>query len=84
VPRELIEPADQGRLPRPGPPTARSIFDVPYEFAAKRLASSARKLDRFEREERAFFDRVREYLSRHRQGRAEARSPHRRLPTIRR
>jgi dTMP kinase len=58
VSRELID-----RLTRDAcrglAPDRTLIFDVPYEVAAKRLASSGKKLDRFEREERAFFDRVR-------------------------
>jgi dTMP kinase len=40
-------------------PDRTLVFDVPYEVSAKRLAASGKKLDRFEREERAFFDRVR-------------------------
>jgi dTMP kinase len=41
------------------------VFDCPYEVARERLASSGKKLDRFEREDRAFFERVRgAYLSR--------------------
>ncbi|HUQ75745.1 MAG TPA: dTMP kinase [Burkholderiales bacterium] len=40
------------------------IFDCPYEVARERLAKSGRQLDRFEREDRAFFERVRgAYLS---------------------
>jgi dTMP kinase len=35
------------------------IFDCPYEVSRERLAKSGRELDRFEKEERAFFDRVR-------------------------
>jgi dTMP kinase len=35
------------------------IFDVPFEVAAQRLKGSGKTLDRFEREERAFFERVR-------------------------
>jgi len=35
------------------------IFDVPYEVSSARLAKAGRKLDRFEREDRAFFERVR-------------------------
>jgi dTMP kinase len=35
------------------------IFDCPYEVASARLAKTGRKLDRFERGERAFFERVR-------------------------
>ena len=40
------------------------VFDCPYEISRERLARSGRQLDRFEKEDRAFFDRVRsEYLS---------------------
>jgi dTMP kinase len=35
------------------------VFDCPYEVARERLAKSGRELDRFEKENRAFFDRVR-------------------------
>ena len=35
------------------------IFDCPYEVSSQRLSKSGRKLDRFEREDRAFFERVR-------------------------
>ena len=35
------------------------VFDCPYEIAAQRLAKAGRQLDRFEREDRAFFERVR-------------------------
>lgn len=35
------------------------VFDCPYEVARARLAKAGRKLDRFEREDHAFFDRVR-------------------------
>jgi len=35
------------------------IFDCPYEVSRERLAKSGRELDRFEKEDRAFFDRVR-------------------------
>jgi len=35
------------------------IFDCRYDVAAARLAKAGRKLDRFEREDRAFFERVR-------------------------
>jgi dTMP kinase len=40
-------------------PDGTLVFDCPYDIAAARLAKSGRKLDRFEREERAFFERVR-------------------------
>ena len=40
------------------------VFDCPYEVARERLSKSGRQLDRFEKEDRAFFDRVRDaYLS---------------------
>ena len=35
------------------------IFDCPYAVSRERLAKSGRELDRFEKEDRAFFDRVR-------------------------
>ena len=58
VSRELI-----GRLAEvahPGlKPNRTLIFDCPYEVARARLAKTGRALDRFEREDRAFFDRVR-------------------------
>jgi dTMP kinase len=40
-------------------PTRTLVFDCPYEVAAARLAKAGRTLDRFEREDRAFFERVR-------------------------
>jgi dTMP kinase len=41
------------------------VFDCPFEIARKRLAGSGKPLDRFEREDRAFFERVRAaYLER--------------------
>ena len=46
-------------------PDRTLVFDCPYETAAKRLTASGKKLDRFEREDRAFFERVRgAYLAR--------------------
>ena len=46
-------------------PDRTLVFDCPYETAAKRLSASGKKLDRFEREDRAFFERVRgAYLAR--------------------
>jgi dTMP kinase len=35
------------------------IFDCPYEVSRERLAKARRELDRFEKEDRAFFERVR-------------------------
>jgi dTMP kinase len=40
-------------------PTRTLVFDCPYEVARARLAKAGRALDRFEREDRAFFERVR-------------------------
>ena len=40
-------------------PTRTLVFDCPHEVAAARLAKAGRPLDRFEREDRAFFERVR-------------------------
>jgi dTMP kinase len=51
---ELAAIAHPGLLP-----DRTLVFDCPYETAAKRLAASGKKLDRFEREDRAFFERVR-------------------------
>jgi dTMP kinase len=45
-------------------PDRTLVFDCPYEVASARLAKAGRQLDRFEREDRAFFERVRAaYLS---------------------
>lgn len=41
-------------------PDRTLVFDCPYEVARDRLGRSGRTLDRFEREDRAFFNRVRE------------------------
>ena len=53
-------------LAHPGLAPARTlVFDCPYEVAQERLVASRRNLDRFEREDRAFFERVRgAYLER--------------------
>ncbi|HEY3075739.1 MAG TPA: dTMP kinase [Burkholderiales bacterium] len=40
-------------------PDLTLVFDCPYDVARARLAKSGRPLDRFEREDRAFFERVR-------------------------
>jgi dTMP kinase len=46
-------------------PDRTLVFDCPYEIARQRLDGSGRRLDRFESEDRGFFDRVREaYLAR--------------------
>ena len=60
----LIERLRQ--LAHPGlEPDRTFIFDCPYEVARTRLTGANRPLDRFEREDRAFFERVRgAYLER--------------------
>jgi len=40
-------------------PDLTLVFDCAYEVSRERLAGARRALDRFEREDRAFFDRVR-------------------------
>ena len=46
-------------------PDRTLLFDCPYEVASKRLGASGKTLDRFEREARSFFERVRAaYLAR--------------------
>jgi len=58
VSRELIERLAEAA--HPGlKPNRTLIFDCPYEVARERLAKTGRALDRFEREDRAFFERVR-------------------------
>jgi dTMP kinase len=64
VPRDLIgrlaDAAHQGLVP-----DRTLVFDCSYETARKRLAESKKNLDRFEREDRKFFERVRNaYLER--------------------
>jgi dTMP kinase len=55
-------------------PDRTILFDCSYEVASRRLADSGKKLDRFEREDRAFFERVRAaYLARARQEAARLR-----------
>src|SRR5919198_6084201 len=39
-------------------PDRTLVFDCGYDTARQRLAASGKKLDRFEREDRAFFERV--------------------------
>jgi dTMP kinase len=64
VPLELIERL--GAAAHPGlTPDRTLVFDCTYEVARQRLGSSGKKLDRFEREDQAFFERVRgAYLAR--------------------
>ena len=64
VPAKTIE--SLSAIAHPGlAPDRTLIFDCPYEVASKRLSASGKKLDRFESEDRAFFERVRAtYLAR--------------------
>jgi dTMP kinase len=64
VPAQLVD--SLAAIAHPGlVPDRTLVFDCPYETAAKRLTASGKKLDRFEREDRAFFERVRgAYLER--------------------
>ena len=58
VSRQLI--AQLAEAAHPGlKPDRTLIFDCPYEVSSARLAKTGKTLDRFEREDRAFFDRVR-------------------------
>ena len=59
VPADLIERLAQAVHPGLAPDRTL-VFDCPYEVSRQRLAASGRALDRFESEERAFFERVRE------------------------
>jgi dTMP kinase len=64
VPLDLLEKlskaANQGLEP-----DRTIVFDCSYEVARRRLDASGKALDRFEREDRAFFERVRNaYLAR--------------------
>ena len=56
VARDLIDRLAKEAHPRLSPDRTL-IFDVPYEISTKRLAGKT--LDRFESEDRAFFERVR-------------------------
>jgi dTMP kinase len=64
VPLDLIERLSQAAHPGLRPHRTL-LFDCTYEVSSRRLAASGKTLDRFEREGRAFFDRVRDaYLAR--------------------
>lgn len=64
VPGELIKQLAEATHPGLRPDRTL-VFDCPYEIASQRLRSTGRELDRFEREERPFFERVRDaYLER--------------------
>jgi len=63
VPHELIahlaQVSHDGLLP-----DLTLVFDCPYEVARRRLDQATRELDRFEQEDREFFERVRQaYLA---------------------
>jgi len=64
VPVDLIEKLSA--VSHPGlVPDRTLVFDCSYEVSRQRLVGSGKKLDRFEREDRAFFERVRNaYLAR--------------------
>jgi dTMP kinase len=64
VPLELIERLAEAAHPGLRPDLTL-VFDCTYDVARRRLQSSGKKLDRFEREDQAFFERVRgAYLAR--------------------
>lgn len=64
VPAELIKQLAEATHPGLRPDRTL-VFDCPYEIASQRLRSTGRELDRFEREDRPFFERVRDaYLER--------------------
>lgn len=64
VPLDLIERLTEAAHPGLRPDRTL-VFDCSYEVARRRLSASGKKLDRFEREDQAFFERVRNaYLSR--------------------
>ena len=64
VPMELIDRLAEATHPGLRPDRTL-VFDCPYDVARQRLNATGRRLDRFEREDRQFFERVREaYLAR--------------------
>jgi dTMP kinase len=64
VPLDLLERLSEAAHPNLKPDRTL-VFDCTYEVARKRLAASGKKLDRFEREDHGFFERVRNaYLAR--------------------
>jgi dTMP kinase len=58
VPLDLIERLAEAAHPGLRPDRT-IVFDCSYEVARRRLAASGKKLDRFERADQAFFERVR-------------------------
>jgi dTMP kinase len=64
VPEEFIERLREATHPGLSPDRT-ILFDCTYQVARRRLDASGKKLDRFEREDQAFFERVRTaYLAR--------------------
>ena len=64
VPLDLLARLAEAANPGLGPDRT-ILFDCSYEVSRRRLDASGKTLDRFEREDRAFFERVRaEYLAR--------------------
>ncbi len=64
VPQDLIERLCESAHPGLRPDRTL-VFDCSFEIASKRLAASGKRLDRFDREDHAFFERVRgAYLAR--------------------
>ena len=64
VPMDLIQQLAEATHPGLRPDRTL-VFDCPYDVARQRLNATGRQLDRFEREDRQFFERVREaYLAR--------------------
>lgn len=64
VPTELIQQLAEATHPNLRPDRTL-VFDCPYDIAKQRLSATGRRLDRFEREDRQFFERVRDsYLTR--------------------
>ena len=58
VSRDLIDRLAEAA--HPGlKPHRTLVFDCPYEVSSQRLKKAGKQLDRFEREDRAFFERVR-------------------------
>jgi dTMP kinase len=64
VPTELIQQLAEATHPNLRPDRTL-VFDCPYDVAKRRLSATGRSLDRFEREDQQFFERVRDaYLAR--------------------
>jgi dTMP kinase len=58
VPADLIERLSKAAHPGLAPDRTL-VFDCPYDVSRRRLEQMGRQLDRFEREDAAFFERVR-------------------------